>query len=39
MNGSTQQAVSHHYDALSVKAAFFAFAFLPVLLLVFLLLP
>jgi len=39
MNGSTQQAVSHHYDALSVKAALFAFASLPVFLLVFLLLP
>jgi hypothetical protein len=39
MNGSTQQAVSRHHAALSVKAAFFAFASLPVFLLVFLLLP
>jgi hypothetical protein len=39
MNGSTQQAVLHHYDALPVKAAFFAFASLPVFLPVFLLLP
>jgi len=39
MNGSTQQAVSRHYSALSVKAAFFAFASLPVFLLAYLLLP
>jgi hypothetical protein len=39
MDASTQQAVSGHYDALSVKAALFAFAPLSVFLPVYLLLP
>jgi hypothetical protein len=38
MNGPAKQAVTHHYDAFSSKAAFFASVFLPVFLLVYLLL-
>ena len=39
MNGSTQQAVSRNYDALSSNVVLFALAFLPVFLLLLLLLP